>query len=360
MKTLLITSVGSGVGHNLLDCLEGRRAGLRVVGSNSEAAAAANFRCDRVHLAPPVADGSAWQAFHAELLRREGVDLVIPARDDDVLALARWRAQAPELGPRLLVGDLRPASALHDKAQYAAFAASQGLAFAPTLVCGRGANIETALQLWRQHGALVAKPAAGNGSRGVRIVHSAAQVRMATQTPGYVLQPYFDPHPEWRDRADETHLGLPLWSEVPETALYGFHALVDPQGRVDGSLGYRAVQTAGRPTWVEPCPEPELEALALAHVQALARAGWRGPCNVQLKRDPGWGWQVIEVNGRFTGASLARRLLGLDELGLCLRQWLGDAVLAMDPVRPTPSHADGGYRVERNDLATLQQSGVWP
>jgi len=360
MPNLLITSVGSGVGHNLLDCLEGRRDGLRVIGSNSEAGAAANFRCDRVYLAPPAADAAAWDAFHTELLVREAIDLAIPARDDDVLALARWRARDPQSAPRLLVGALDAAQALHDKAQYAVFAAAQGLPFAATEVCGEDSPPDAALALWQVHRTLIAKPAAGNGSRGVRIVHTEAQVLAAANTSGYVLQPYFDPHPDWQVQAEAAPLGWPLWSEVPETSLFGFHALIDPRGRIEGSLGYRAVQSSGRPTWLEPCAEAPWADLAIAHVRALALAGWRGPCNVQGKRDAEWGWQVIEVNGRFTGASLARRLLGLDELGLCLRQWLGDAAIPLDPPRPAASHVDGSYRVERHDLAMLKQTGVWP
>jgi len=82
MPSLLITSVGSGVGHNPLDGLEGRRQGLRVIGSNSEASAAANFRCDRFYLAPPAADAAAWDAFHEALMAREAIDLAIPARDE--------------------------------------------------------------------------------------------------------------------------------------------------------------------------------------------------------------------------------------------------------------------------------------
>ena len=35
MNTLLFTSVGSLVGQNLSDCLDGRHQGLRVRGSNS-------------------------------------------------------------------------------------------------------------------------------------------------------------------------------------------------------------------------------------------------------------------------------------------------------------------------------------
>lgn len=43
MLKILITSVGSLVGQNILDSLEGRREGVRVIGVNSLAEAASNL-----------------------------------------------------------------------------------------------------------------------------------------------------------------------------------------------------------------------------------------------------------------------------------------------------------------------------
>ena len=50
MRTILITSVGSLVGHNILESLASRRQEWRIVGVNSLALAANNFRCDAAYL----------------------------------------------------------------------------------------------------------------------------------------------------------------------------------------------------------------------------------------------------------------------------------------------------------------------
>jgi len=47
MTRIAITNVGSLVGQNILDALHGRRDGIEVVGINSAAEAASNFRCER-------------------------------------------------------------------------------------------------------------------------------------------------------------------------------------------------------------------------------------------------------------------------------------------------------------------------
>ncbi len=364
MNTLLITSVGSLVGQNLLDCLEGRRQGFRVLGSNSLAASPNNFRCDTVFLAPPVAEGSAWLDFHAALIEVEAVDLVIPGRDDDVLALAQLRAARPQMANRLMVGSVEAAWLLLDKGLCAQFAHGQGLPFAPTVVGGTPEALAQAEALWRQYGPLIAKPARGNGSRGVRLTLTREQVLAAANSPGWVLQPYLDPQPEWQALAEAWQLGLPLWSELPERSLYGAQFLIDPAGRVGEPFGYMATQTAGRPTEVAACDDPDLLAAAADFAEALARLGWRGAGNVQAKRchaGPAAGrLQVIEANGRFTGTTHARCLLGFDEVGLALAQWLGRPA----PAPHSRSNAAGDRviherRVSGKSVQRLVDQGVW-
>lgn len=363
MPKLLLTSVGSLVGQALLDCLDDRRSGWTVVGTNLLATPAGLYRCDRVHLAPPANDAERWIDFHAQLAAADAFDLVVPCRDDDVLLLARWKARGGPQADRLLAGPQALAQALVDKADYAAWARTQGVPFAPTVLGGEDNAVGAAGALLQAHGVLVAKPRRGHGSLGVRLLSTAAQVEAAANDPTLVLQPGLDLHPAWTtlraQQAAAPTLGLPLWAEVPETTLYGVQALIDPQGRVDGHFAYRATQVAGRPAGAVPWPDADLEALGLQHANALAAAGWRGPCNVQAKRDEQAGWHVIEVNGRFTGLTHARRRLGFDEVGRTLRQWVGPGALPEDrPVRQD-GHVDGAHWVADDDVRRLAQTGVW-
>lgn len=100
MIRIAITSVGSLVGQNILDSLEGRREGIEVVGVNSVAAAAGNFRCDRAYLAPPASRSGEYLDRLAAVLNEEKPDLVLPGRDDDVLALARLKGKRRGRGRR--------------------------------------------------------------------------------------------------------------------------------------------------------------------------------------------------------------------------------------------------------------------
>lgn len=324
MATVLITSVGSLVGQNLLDCLAPYRDRLCVIGTNSVAAAANNFRCDLCFLAPAIGERAAWRAHLADLMAEHRVDLVILGRDDDVAELAAWRTRNPALAARLLVGTDGPAAAFTDKVDCAEFSRRHGLAFAPTVTSGAADASALVKALVTEYGfPLIAKPRAGNGSRGVRLLCNPSQAERSARQPGLAIQPYLDPHPDWSELASEWADGIPLWFEIPERSLLGAQVLIAPSGEVTHCFAFRAHMSAGRPALIEADHSADLLALAHAYGDAFSGDGWRGPCNIQAKRDPRAGLRVIETNGRFSGGTSARTALGFDEVGLVLKQWLG-------------------------------------
>jgi len=332
MATVLITSVGSLVGQNVLDASAPYRNQLRLLGTNSFADTVSNFRCDACFLAPPAARANAWRAHLRALMQAEAIDLVIPGRDADVFALASWLAEEPQYLGRFLVGSLHAARAFQDKVDCAGFAAQSGLPFAPTVASGSPQAVSEALALYDRFAdlsaaPLIAKPRAGNGSRGVRLLLQRSDVSTLALRPGYAIQPYLDPHPKLRQFVQEARdIGVPLWFEIPERALYAAQVLIDPRGQLAGTFCFRAEMSGGRPSLVERDDSPDLAALARAYGQVFAAAGWRGACNVQAKRDPALGLLAIETNGRFSGGTSARSALGFDEVGMVLQQWLGIAL----------------------------------
>jgi hypothetical protein len=337
VTTILVTGAGSLVAKCLLDALEGRRDRLRLIGFNSMADAPGLHRFDRVVIGPATADPQFTAAFR-RLVEEERPALIIPGRDADVVRLAELAAVDPSLRPILPGGPPDLARMMNDKALTARFSFSHHLPFVAT-VCTDDPNAEAAAAaLVRSQGfPLIAKPRAGFGSHGVRILHQPGQLARALTWAGMVIQPYLDPPPlPTLDPAD----GTPLFFQVPEDRLYGVQSLIEPDGSLGPSLAFRSRMVLGRCEQLLRVEDPLLLALGRRFATWVAEAGWRGPFNVQAKRDAAGHWRAIELNGRFSGGTSARRFLGLDEVALVVNAWCGAGCVPVDGDRPRVTRVD--------------------
>lgn len=320
MRRIVITSVGSLVGQNLLDALAGRDAGFEIVGVNSDAAAAGNFRCARTWLAPPAADRAAYAQRLAQILHDERPDLVLPGRDDDVVALADLKATEPALAPALPVGPPALARILDDKWASGEFARRHGLPYVETVPLGDAAGVERLVQ---GHGyPLIAKPRCGNGSRGVRIVFDDAQRQRLSRDDDYLLQPYLEPEsdlPAWRELVAD---GVPLF-HAPVLQQLACQGVIGPDGALRGLVCTKVELVIGRceRTWL--VDDAGVNDVARGYAAALAADGWVGAINLQGRRDGAGRYTIYELNGRFTGATTARIRLGFDEVGLLVEAFTG-------------------------------------
>ena len=114
-RKLLITSVGSGVGHSVLGALRQVDAPWYVVGANSEAFSAGVFDCDSAWLTLPVSDRAAFEARLIEVVEAERPALIVPGRDDDLPIRAAMRGRLAELVAFALVGSAEAVDICNDK-----------------------------------------------------------------------------------------------------------------------------------------------------------------------------------------------------------------------------------------------------
>ena len=336
-----ITSGGSLVGENVLDCLEGRRAGLRVVATSSIATVPALARYDGVAHVPETRSGAPFAEAVAGWIEREALALVLPSRDEDVVALAELAARHPGLAPRLLTGTPDAARALTDKWASAVFARECGLPFAETWLGGspEPGRPDPALPC-------IAKPRCGFASMGVTRVETAAQRERALATEGLVVQEWLGP---LLPAPDPEALGIPLFHSLEADKL-SVQTCVGPAGEVAPPLATRHRMRMGRSVAVERETAPELAATAEAFAGELAAMGWRGPLNLQCQRRAADGrFRVYELNGRFTGATSARLLLGFDEVGEVLRAF---ADISLGPSSSAPVE-----RVRRRPVSVAVPAG---
>jgi biotin carboxylase len=362
MTVLLILSVGSLVGTNILDAVEAFRPDLRVVGVNSEAEAPNNFRCDRVFLAPPAHQADAYWRRIEQVLEQERPDLVLAGRDDDIALMAQWRERHARWAACLATGPSAMAPAMTDKLLGYEWAVARDLPYAPTVAADAPtAGEQCAAWMSELGGALIAKPRAGNGSRGVRILLDKVALAATLGDPELVIQPYLSDASPYRAMAQQLGQGLPLfWT--PTLTQYVAQTVIGPHGAVLGRFDMEAKMVAGRCERATPFDHAQFREAGDRYAAALALAGWRGVANVQWVHHPKLGFQVIEFCARVAGGMMPRLLLGFDEMALMLSAWTGKS-FERRPALPVSRVALRVTRDVGQDEAAstaLREHGSWP
>jgi carbamoyl-phosphate synthase large subunit len=359
---LLLVSGTSVVGQNVLAALEGRRAGITVAATGSVAFDLAAFDFDSVYLLPETAsDPDGFEDRLAAVIEHERADLVVPCRDDDVVAIARLGARRPHLAPVLLCGTPETALTIHDKWLSAMFAAQHGLPFVPSAPTGAAVDLS---EFARAHGfPLVVKPRLGFGSRGVRIIADVGQLERAALCPGLVVQPFLGDTrvvSEWAAQLDD--LGIPLFHSFEGVKRAG-QILIGPDGTASGLQCTRNTMRDGFSVRVALDEDETMRDITVGCARAFAAEGWRGPFNVQCLSAYDGQLLIHEFNGRLTGATAAQLLMGQDDVRLAIERFTGRMIAAVEP--PSGGWPREIVKMPRSlaaDLARLKavmHTGMW-
>ena len=366
---LLISSVGSRVGKYILDVLEfpglSRRSLVRVVGTNSVADAPTNFRCDACYLVPETAsDGYAERM--REIVVEERPDLVLCGRDADTLPLSQLRERCPELEGPLTVGTPQSALIGLNKWETWQFSRRHGLPCAETLLCDASTDQDALKAFFGTAGfPLIAKPLQGFASRGVHFVRDPREAQAFAWREGYVLQEYLG-DPSVLEPYFESLAGPPpLSTGAPGTGYCASQMVIAPDGEVSKPFATLHPHEHGAPSQtLSVVTEPALESLSAAYGHALAGEGVRGPVNASFRRDRHGSWKLQELNLRNTGSTLARFLLGMDELYLIAHAFAPHAAFPQMHVPETDrpgrvGRHDAIYLVCARAIASLERTRTW-
>lgn len=358
---ILFLSGGTLVGRNVLATLAGRRGGLTLIATSSIPDEPALFEFDACYLAPPTtADPQAFERRILDVIEREAPHLVVPGRDDDVLFLAGLRDRRPDLAPRLLVGGLAAALAASDKWHGYEFCRRRDIPFVESLVRGSPRQREAFV---RDCGwPLVAKPRRGFSSRDVRLLTDERQLERTLESDDWVVQRFLgDPRRIAEHLAAVEREGIPLTHSF-QGHKHSIQLCVAP----DDAIVHVICTQNWRPTpttkVVRPDPDPDAHELGERCARAFSDAGWRGPLNVQCQRDATGKLWIHEFNGRFTGATADRWLLGFDEVAATISAFTGRTLPAGAAPSPPATLAHEGLAsraVDPTRIAALARDGVW-
>lgn len=235
-----------------------------VVAVDPNPLAPAQYAAHHRYAVPPVTDAEYVPAL-TELCQRHQVGVVIPLTDLDLEVLARARAEG-----RLpaMVPDPEIARATFDKYEADRLLRDRGLPSPPTVLPGQQAG----------HYPVMIKPRRGSGARSI---HRADDARAAQFFIDYVPEPVM----------------VQRYMDGPE---FSIDCLCDWEQRCLNAIPRTMIESRGgesiKGTVID---DPELVELGRDVVEAL---GVRGPCTVQVFRDPHIGLGITDVNTRFGGA----------------------------------------------------------
>ncbi|MBA7543421.1 hypothetical protein ES705_35752 [subsurface metagenome] len=320
--TLLFLSGGSLVGLNVLSCLHGRHNNLRLVTTNSIAEDPGIFEYDRIYLTPPT-QGCSDEYLNSlnEIISKENPDLVIPCRDEDVLAVALMRENvSADQENRFLGGNVDIAQVLLNKQKSWEFSHQHNLPFATTLASE--ATKEEILEFAELHGyPIIAKPKEGFASKGVYLIINEEQLLNTTASAKVMLQEYLGDANRILEYQQQLKTnGVPLFYSF-EGLKHSIQVFISKTGEVKQIFLTFNKMAFGKSEKVWITQDPEVEAIGALCGKVFAENGWKGPLNIQCEKAPDGRVRIYEYNGRFTGATGARYLLGNDEVGAFLKDF---------------------------------------
>ena len=367
---IMLLSAGSLVAQNILDMLEGRRDRVRITSLGSDAIKPPMFRGDKAYLVPHL-DDPTFEARLLELIESEKPDIILPGRDQDTEFLAQFITRYPDLEVAVPVGSLDSARILNDKLLSYRFAKDNHLAFANTLSIANASSAE--IQQWTSETdfPMLAKPRAGYGSLGIRILNDNDELQSflsANHQQEYLLQEMIGVTEEWTQRIEEFQsrksCGVPLFFHLPEYHQYAGQVLIQPDGRFGRVFCSVSTMVLGRCEGFRQVAEPALEELTRQYALAIAESGWRGVFNFQCKKSNDGQFFGNEFGGRIAGGSSARRLLGFDEIRLMIQAFC-EMDIGADPA--DESRSQDGYVVRaltdnfmsRDAIERLTVEGQW-
>ena len=297
MTSALITGVGSGVAQSIIKALRYASESLgreyRILGTDTHAMAIGLYRVDKGFIVPECSNPEYIQ--HMSMLCvREGVDVLIPGSDPEVLALAQARDEVEaRTGAKVLVSPYHTVRIGHDKWETYEFLRDNGFGY-PETAC-----VENAWALAeRVQFPLIVKPRTGSGSVGVHRVADSRELERIL--PGL----------------DDRHILQECL--LPDDAEYTCGVVIGSGGDVIDSIAMWRELKKGSTYRAQVADEPVL----LSEMERIAcRLEVRGAINLQCRVTDS-GPVVFEINPRFSGTTAARAVAGLNEPDISIRDLL--------------------------------------
>ena len=286
---MLITSAGRRV--ELLQCFRAAASDLGVeltiFGCDLDPQLSAACRLANQAWAVPRADDPDYVDEVLAICRREGVSLLVPTIDPELVPLSEAEPRFAGIGVELAIGSASLVGMARDKLETARFLAAHDIPSPRTAPLDRAAAVS---QDWAFP--LIVKPRHGSASRGVRAVADAAELHAILEAEPLIMQ------------------------ERLKGVEYTVNMFFDRSGTLQCAVPHERLQVrAGEVEKGRTRRMPMLEEMAIRIAEALP--GPRGAMCFQAMVDEEERAAVFEINARFGGGyPLAHRA------GATMTRWL--------------------------------------
>lgn len=366
MFRILLLSAGSLLGQNVLDSIKNRRNKIKITGLDSDPESPRIYRCDKVYISP-LTEAKKFENFVLNIINIEKPQLVLPGGDRDVLFLSKLIDKHPVLARIIPLGNSKAAEIINDKALSYKFSIEHNLPFAKTLILDN-CNINDAIN-WAKKVKypLIAKPKKGYGSLGVKFVINEDQlIELVKQySESYLLQELLDYSNEKKEYIEQIQIqiksGIPLFTYFPDYFEYTAQTCILPDGSHSEIFTSLTSMIVGKCEKSEYFVDNEFLNVAKKFATAISKIGWRGMFNLQCKKTIN-GYIAYEMNGRMSGSSSARELMGYDEIGLLSKYYSGYDISSNAAYERTSGYIARSltdYYIKYNDVKKLKTNLIW-
>lgn len=329
MIKILITSVGSLVGQNILDVLEyqwyNRRPFVNIIGINSIPESPNNFRCDKCYILPKTSSPE-YKDRIIDVISSEKPELILNGRDEDTLAIKRILESNPHLKSKVPYGSFASMEIALDKLKTWEFCQKYDLPFAETFSSDQDNNSSSLSDFAEKVGfPMIAKPQQGSASRGVFFIRNKEQLHKASTLKNYIFQEYLGDPASLYCYFDTMDMATPLFAHAPSIFHHSCHTFIYPDARTDQIFISKNSHNSGVTVGFERVYLPELEAITKRYAEAIFSEAGFGPLTVQFRTDKHGKWKAQEINMRTNGNTFPRFLMGQDDLGIIINTLIKDA-----------------------------------
>jgi carbamoyl-phosphate synthase large subunit len=302
----LITGAGAVLGQGIIKSLRQSSLDCTIVTADPNPLSSGLYWGDAAYRLP-FADDPAFGARIAELLDRERPDIVMVGTDVELSFFAAQRAQLEAaFDTKILVSDPRVIAIADDKLETCRFFEQAGLT-PPASASGDDPAAIAAL-VEAVGFPLIVKPRIGARSVGVSVANNRAELddALAGRTGLVVQECVGDPDCEY-------------------TA-----SVIVFDGAVQASIVMRRDLRDGNTYRAYVGDYVELNEAVRAFGAALQPYG---PANFQFRLDKQGVPRVFEINGRFSGTTPLRAMVGFNEVEMCVRKLLYGTPIVQPPIR---------------------------